>query len=330
MSSGVIDILVDMGFSMSKAEKALEITGNKGVEPAMEWLLAHSDEAESTPEPVVGESAPALAADAPIQDNVAGASSQSVSTTETAKSMKCDVCGKLFKSNLEVEYHATKSGHDRFSESTEEKKPLSEEEKREQLKMLEEKLRQKRKEREEQEKKNAFEREKNRIRSGKEMSEARKKLEELEMQKLLEQRKREKAEEKEARQRVRAQIEADKAARRAKAAAESSAQSVINTTSTPLPAISSSASAHHRKDYTETRLQLRLTNGQTLTQSFGSKEQLSAVRLFIEMNRTDGNGPFQLMTTFPKKVFTDEDYDTPLDVLGLVPSAVVIVQKKVE
>lgn len=54
-------------------------------------LLAHSDEVESTLEPVVGESAPALAADAPIQDNVAGASSQSVSTTETAKSMKCDV-----------------------------------------------------------------------------------------------------------------------------------------------------------------------------------------------------------------------------------------------
>jgi len=55
-----------------------------------------------------------------------------------------------------------------------------------------------------------------------------------------------------------------------------------------------------------------------LTQSFGSKEQLSAVRLFIEMNRTDGTDPFQLMTTFPKKVFTDEDYDTPLDVLGMV------------
>ncbi|XP_018311056.1 UBX domain-containing protein 1 isoform X2 [Mycetomoellerius zeteki] len=321
MSSGVIDILVDMGFSMSKAEKALEITGNKGVEPAMEWLLAHSDEVE--PGPAVGESAPTLSTD--TQDNVAGASSQPVSTTESAKSMKC---GKLFKSNLEVEFHATKSGHDRFSESTEEKKPLTEEEKREQLKMLEEKLRQKRKEREEQEKKNAFEREKNRIRSGKEMSEARKKLEELEMQKLLEQRKREKAEEKEARQRVRAQIEADKAARRAKAAAESN--QTVNTTSVSLSAIPSSTSAHHRKDYTETRLQLRLTNGQTLTQSFGSKEQLSAVRLFIEMNRTDDNGPFQLMTTFPRKVFTDEDYDTPLDVLGLVPSAVVIVQKKAE
>lgn len=83
----------------------------------------------------------------------------------------------------------------------------------------------------------------------------RNRLEELEMQKLLEQRKREKAEEKEARQRVRAQIEADKAARRAKAAAESGSQS-INTTSVPLSATSSSASAHHRKDYTETRLQV--------------------------------------------------------------------------
>lgn len=84
-------------------------------------------------------------------------------------------CGKLFNSSLAVEFHATKSGHDRFSESTEEKKPLTEEEKKEQLKLLDEKLRQKRKEREEQSKKEAFEREKNRIKSGKEMSEARKK-----------------------------------------------------------------------------------------------------------------------------------------------------------
>lgn len=71
-------------------------------------------------------------------------------------------------------------------------------------------------------------------------------------------------------------------------------------------------------DVFQTNFQLRLTNGQTLTQSFGSKEQLSAVRLFIEMNRTDDAGPFQLMTTFPRKVFTDEDYDTPLDVLGML------------
>lgn len=84
-------------------------------------------------------------------------------------------CGKLFKSNLEVEFHATKSGHDRFSESTEEKKPLTDEEKKEQLRILTEKLKQKNKEREEQEKKDAQEREKNRIKSGKEMAQARRK-----------------------------------------------------------------------------------------------------------------------------------------------------------
>lgn len=88
--------------------------------------------------------------------------------------MRTYSCGKLFKSNLEVEFHATKSGHDRFSESMEEKKALTDEEKKEQLRVLTEKLRQKNKEREEQEKRDAQEREKNRIKSGKEMAQARK------------------------------------------------------------------------------------------------------------------------------------------------------------
>lgn len=78
-------------------------------------------------------------------------------------------------------------------------------------------------------------------------------LEELEMKKLLEQRKREKAEEKEARQRVRAQIEADKAARRAKAIAESNNQVAMDSTSNSYP---TSTGTHHRKDYTETKLQV--------------------------------------------------------------------------
>jgi hypothetical protein len=73
----------------------------------------------------------------------------------------------------------------------------------------------------------------------------------------------------------------------------------------------------------------RLTNGSALTQSFGVKEQLAAVRLFIKMNRTDqtDGADFRLQTNFPKKVFTEEDYEKPLDVLGLVPSAVLILSK---
>lgn len=81
------------------------------------------------------------------------------------------------------------------------------------------------------------------------------------MKKLMEQRKREKAEEKEARQRVKAQIEADKAARRAKAAAEGGANQSVNVATSSLPATSSS-STMHRKDYTETRLQVFYRNTQ--------------------------------------------------------------------
>lgn len=76
---------------------------------------------------------------------------------------------------MEVEFHATKSGHDSFSESLEEKQPLTEEEKKEKLRLLEEKMRMKRKERETEEKAEALEKEKLRIVSGKAVAEARRK-----------------------------------------------------------------------------------------------------------------------------------------------------------
>lgn len=133
------------------------------------------------------------------------------------------------------------------------------------------------------------------------------------MKKLLEQRKRDKEEDRLARAAIREKIEADKAARRAKAAAESG--QATPPVELP-PAISPPTVVAPKRDYKETKLQIRLTNGQTLTQNFGCKEQLSAVRLYVEMNRTDSPGSFNLVTTFPRKVFSDEDYDTPLDVLG--------------
>lgn len=132
------------------------------------------------------------------------------------------------------------------------------------------------------------------------------------MKKILEQRKREKEEDRLARQAVREKIEADRAARRAKYNPQSVETPAPVTVSVPV----TPAEPVIKRDYSETKLAIRLTNGQTLTQTFGSKEQLSAVRLFIEINRTDDQGRFNLMTTFPRKVFTDEDYDAPLDVLG--------------
>lgn len=166
----------------------------ENVEQAMEWLLAHIDEdvpasVDVTPQQQITTSPKPMETDESLKsDNAesnqpqaeAGVSGQpavSEEKKEEAKSIKCEDCGKLFKSSLEVEYHATKSGHSNFAESTEEKKPLTEEEKKAQMDLIEKKLAQKRIEKEEQDKRDALERERNRIRSGKDMAEARRKLE---------------------------------------------------------------------------------------------------------------------------------------------------------
>lgn len=84
-------------------------------------------------------------------------------------------CNKLFRAQTEVEFHAHRTGHANFSESTEEKKPLTEEEKEQQKKLIDQKLAEKRKEREEKEKAEALERERKRIQAGKEMVNIKKK-----------------------------------------------------------------------------------------------------------------------------------------------------------
>ncbi|XP_022233769.1 UBX domain-containing protein 1-B [Drosophila obscura] len=322
-----VQTLVDMGFPRERVEYALQVTGSKGVEPAMEWLLAHID--EEIPSARVREAAGTAAAPSASCDESAAAPSSSgggADESTVPKSLKCDDCGKVLKDHSEVEYHAAKTGHSNFSESTDEKKPLTEEEKKVQLAVIEEKLKQKRIEREEREKVDALERERNRIRSGKDMTEAKRRMEEIEMKKIVDQRKREKEEEKVARDRVRAQIEADKAARKARENKEipisEPAPSVSSTTvSSPTTGVKSPP-----RDYTETRIQVRLQDGSTLTETFNVKEQLSAVRVFIQV-KTGIETPFSLMTTFPRKLFAEEDYEKPLEVLGLVPSAVITMTK---
>ncbi|XP_044271617.1 UBX domain-containing protein 1 [Tribolium madens] len=311
--SGTVDTLIEMGFSKARAELAVSKTGSEDIQVAMDWLLSHEEELENINE------TPQATDDS--------ASSQAPETQpspegQVVRSFKCDDCGKLFKSQDEVEFHATKSGHEHFSESTEEKKPLTEEEKKEQLAKIEAKLKQRRMEREAREKQEALEKERSRIKSGKELLEAKKKHDEIEMKKLVEQRKREKEEEKLARQRVKEQIEQDKLARKAKFSGQPMEAPQAQPAAPP-----QSTAPKPSASYSEVMLQIRLTNGSSLVQKFGAKEPLSAVRLYVEMNRKDGEGPFSLMTNYPKKVFGPEDYDVPLESLGLGPRATLIVSK---
>lgn len=76
----------------------MDFTNHKGVEPAMEWLLAHSDDAEVAPETVASDSPATTAAaqsTSSSSNEAAAIDSNQVSTTDSetapeAKSLKCD------------------------------------------------------------------------------------------------------------------------------------------------------------------------------------------------------------------------------------------------
>lgn len=338
--SSELNILMEMGFSEQRAKKALEVCGNRSVETAMEWLLAHPDEPMDTDDTALSPvQTPAAKGDSTDKDmskqeaqqpsdgadsETPGASKHLAEVvqdaTELPKCIKCDECGRKLRTDAEVEFHAVKSGHQSFSESTEEIKPLTEEEKLEKKKKLEEVIRQRRVEREEREKKEAIEKEKSRRKVGQEVAQTRQKMEEEEMRKIAEEKKREKLEAKLARQKVLEDIERDKQARRQKFNMDPLPPKEPEPAPVPEP-------VEPQRDYTECKLQIRLTDGQTLSHTFGALEQLSAVRLYVELNRTDGEAPFALMTPFPRKVFVGEDYDMRLVDLGLVPSAVLVLTK---
>jgi hypothetical protein len=134
----------------------------------------------------------------------------------SAQSLVCNDCGRRFRDATWAERHATLSGHVNFSESTEAIRELTPEEKVAKIQEIKERMKAKRAILQEQEAKEQRERERLRRKAGQDLTAAREKLKEKEMQKALEERKREKEEERRARERVRRQIEEDKKERAAR------------------------------------------------------------------------------------------------------------------
>lgn len=111
--------LIEMGFAEPIVVKALKLTGNAGLQPAIDWIVAHPDDdgtMESTPE------------------------DEGEVTEENPQSFKCDDCEKLLKDTsmfvfsdwhsdrlilAAAEMHAVKTQHVNFSESTIAIKPLT-------------------------------------------------------------------------------------------------------------------------------------------------------------------------------------------------------------
>ncbi|CAG8512653.1 11131_t:CDS:2 [Diversispora eburnea] len=304
------DTLVDMGFSPDKVTRALKAVKNAGLQPAMDWLIAHPGDND---EPEGG----AKLGENPSGEEIVEASSSLKSAEEiraedqTAQSLVCEDCQKLFRDANSAERHAIKSGHVNFSESTTAIKPLTEEEKAAKKEELKRVLAEKRELRLIQEKEEAKSREKVRRKTGQELSEIKAKLEEKEMQKALIAKKKEKEEERLAKAKIKAQIEADKKERAAKR--EASKQANLQHQQ-EIAIAEAAAAANVSKEYSEARLQIRLPSGSPITHTFQSTDTLQIVYDHVSQHVSES---FNFMTTFPRKMFGDSDMEKSLKELGI-------------
>ncbi|KAJ3106403.1 hypothetical protein HDU97_006388 [Phlyctochytrium planicorne] len=309
------ETLISMGFSEAKVVRALKATKNAGLQPAMDWLLAHADD----PDVEMEEGGDAPAADGADDDG------EITEDQVTAQSLKCDDCGRLLRDATAAEMHAIKTQHVNFSESTTAIKPLTEEEKKAKLEELKARLAQKKEEKRLLEIEEMKSKEKIRRKTGQEMNAIKDRIKEQDMKKALDAKMREKEDEKNARAKIRAQIEQDKKDRAARLEKEKLARqgSSGDVAASPAALITTQASGSvSTKDYTEARIQFRLPTGGTVTHTFQSTDTLSAVYEFIAPQV--GNDSFKLLQTFPRQVLSERD--KTLKDLKLVPSSSLVVQ----
>ncbi|VDN99445.1 unnamed protein product [Rodentolepis nana] len=300
-----VDMLIEMGYEKGYAEQAVKETNSRSIEAALDWIAENPNE----PGP-----------------------SQSIegSSNLVARSYVCEECGKKLRNDDEMQFHSAKSGHCNFSESSEEVKALTEEEKKAKMEALRVALEEKKKKRFEGEKQREIDDEKRRRNQGKTLltakQEFKQKMERLE----AEDRKRQKAEDKAYRAQLLAEIEKDKAERQNRKNGCAPEKTTISSppTKSSLPSTVSSD---------ECRLQIRTPYGAPLKSTFKSTNKLVDVLQYVCNNWPDEpNGITRsvidsegvtLQTTFPTRKFTDEDQSSTLQELGLCPSAVIMANR---
>lgn len=315
MASSDLSVLKDMGFAPERAELAVKKTG--GLQGALQWLEDNQDKsmeeitAAETKSKEDDETNPNIEP-APLKEG------------EVAQSLVCEDCGKKFRSTAQAEFHASKTGHENFAESTEEIKPLTEEEKAARLLELKEALAEKRAKQalidKEEKKKN----EKIRMKATKEAQDIKEELAKKEQIKEAQAKRQEKLNDIAAKKRIQEKIAADKEERRLKAEKikaeregrapppEPKVENPVASTSGPKPAP------------TQTRLRLQSPNG-TITKTYPVETTLFEVAQAVE---AETGVPVTSFTTMHnKKNFSGSvDMGKTLKEADMVPSAVVIVK----
>lgn len=328
--------LIEMGFSHAKSKQALSLNNNN-LQQAIDWLFAHADDQvlhvpdASALAPAPAESAAAASNSSNTLKLTSPAPAKPDEKEETpvtdlnANSLKCDDCGMLLKDEDFATLHAHKTGHVNFSQSTEQIKPKTKEEIEEQKKRLAEKLAEIRRQKAEKDKADQIEAEKARRKQGRQINEFKQKFHEDELKRVAEEKRRDRLADIAYKQKVKDEIARDREAKKmqsATAGADSNVSPVAQPVLPQQPII-----AQEKKDYSQCKLQVRLTDGKSIVQTFDAKEPLAAVRCWIEVNRTDGSGPFNIMQTFPRKIYQEEDMARSLKDHGLVPASSLVITK---
>lgn len=339
-----------MGFDAARVDWAIKATGGRGLQPAMDFILENegkpvpdlsSVSSSSSSQPPGGAGAQGDEDDEELEalravygkqaGNDAGALAAAAAADAEPKSIKCSECGKIFKNTALAQYHAEKSGHDQFEESTEEIKPLTEEEKKQKLAELREKMAAKRAAKAKEEAKEQRANEAIRRKSGKDINELREELKQKEMLKEAEAKRREKLEDAKARAAIKAQIEADKRERAERAAREKALREgktlpEAAPAPSPLAAARAAPTGTAGKDYPTTRLQIRMASGgQPYTTTLPSDAKLREVAEFLAAQTLDVDvDTVSFSMQFPRKQFSQADFGKTLRELGLTPSAVLI------
>jgi len=251
-----------------------------------------------------------------------GKEAESMETTDmskaVARSIKCIDCNKLFKDAEMAEWHAHKTNYVNFEESTEEIMPLTEEEKKQKLEELRIAMQERRRERQQKEEQEQRLKEIQMRKEAMESQKLRRELEDQEMKKEIERYKREKQEQSAYMAHLKAQINADKKERISKSTQLPAASSFSeNVTVLPPSTVT---------NYVESKLQIRLSDGRIITQTFQAEDTMQSVYEFVRNNRKGGVGSFSLMTTFPRRVYETGDMNKTLKQLDLVPSATLILK----
>ncbi|KAK8102689.1 UBX domain protein [Apiospora sp. TS-2023a] len=305
--SSDLNTLLEMGFDKSRAELAVKRPG--GLEGAINWLEKNQDtpldelEAEDSAGPSV--------------------TAEAVGEGQVAQSIVCNDCGKKFRTKQLAGFHAEKTGHDDFAESTEELPPLTEEEKAQRLQDMRAALAEKRAKQAVVDKEEQKRNEKIRMKATQESQDMKEEVARKEQIKEAAKKRQEKLADAEAKKRIKAKIEADKEERRrkaeeAKAAREGRAPVAAAPAPVAAPAPSRPAAAH-----TEARLRLQLPSGNVM-KTLPAETTLFEVAQMLQSE--NGTTVTKFVMTFPRKTFEGIDFGKTLKEAGFVPSAALIVQ----